>query len=207
MMPLITKDSLNPSETINRYWDKTQRCWAIKLLPGQVYVTSNNNEILTTTLGSCVSACIRDNKLGIGGINHFMLPESKKGGSDLWLDMAARYGSFAMEILINEILKKGGYRDNLEVKLTGGGRIVANMSDVGKHNIAFAKSYVARENLTLLAEDLGGVHPRKIIYNPITGMLKIKKLRSLHNDTILLREEQYQHTLAKMPDAGNVELF
>lgn len=199
--------SENGFEHINRYWDKTQFRWAAKLLPGQVYVTRRADEVLVTTLGSCVSACVRDAKLGVGGMNHFMLPHVSESGQDSWLDMATRYGSYAMEHLINEILKLGGNRQSLEIKLTGGGRVISTMTDIGERNIAFARRYVQQENLTLMAEDLGDRFARKVMYYPATGQLRVKKLRQLHNATVINRERQYEQILAALPDTGSVELF
>lgn len=136
-----------------------------------------------------------------------MLPLKHQHGSDDWMDSATRYGSYAMEHLINDILKAGGNRNNLEVKLTGGGKIVANMSDVGLRNIEFALDYLKTENLTVLSQDLGDVYPRKILYFPESGRLLVKRLRSLHNETLLEREKSYQHELEIQPDSGGVELF
>lgn len=192
---------------INRYWDRANSCWAAKILPGEYYVTNQPGEIIATTLGSCVSACIRDKVFGIGGMNHFMLPLKHEHGTEDWMDSATRYGSYAMEHLINDILKNGGHRENLEVKLTGGGQIIANMSDVGERNIAFALDYLQTENLEILVQDLGDIYPRKVIYFPDSGRLRIKKLRTLHNDTLVKREEAYQQELDVQPDSGGVELF
>ena len=192
---------------VNRYWDRTHKIWVAKILPGEYYVSVNPDEAIATTLGSCVSACIRDKVFGIGGMNHFMLPLKSEHTSDDWMDSATRYGSFAMEHLINDILKHGGNRNNLEVKLTGGGKIMQNMSDVGARNIEFALEYLQTENIDLIIQDLGNIFPRKVMYYPTTGRLKVKKLRSLHNDTLIQREQAYQQELDVQPDSGGVELF
>ena len=123
------------------------------------------------------------------------------------MDSATRYGSFAMEHLINDILKQGGNRNNLEVKLTGGGKIMANMSDVGARNIEFAIEYLQTENLDVIIQDLGDIYPRKVLYYPTTGRLRVKKLRTLHNETLVQREQAYQNELNVQPDSGGVELF
>lgn len=194
-------------EHVNRYWDPNNEVWAAKILPGEYYVTQNSKEVIATTLGSCVSACIRDKVFGIGGMNHFMLPLKNQHGSDGWIDSATRYGSYAMEHLINDILKAGGKRKNLEVKLTGGGKIVANMSDIGLRNIEFVLDYLKIENLSILSQDLGDVYPRKVLYYPDSGRMLVKRLGSLHNETLLEREKFYQHELEIQPDSGGVELF
>ncbi len=194
-------------EHVNRYWDRSQNSWSAKILPGEYYVTTQPNEIVATTLGSCVSACIRDKVFGIGGMNHFMLPLKSEHASDDWMNSATRYGSYAMEHLINDILKNGGNRNNLEVKLTGGGKIMQNMSDVGARNIEFALEYLQTENLDVIVQDLGDIYPRKVIYYPATGRLRVKKLRSMHNETLIQREQAYQHELDVQPDSGGIELF
>ncbi|OGT00565.1 MAG: hypothetical protein A3K04_04015, partial [Gallionellales bacterium RBG_16_56_9] len=143
-------------EHIRRKWNVAYGIHAARLLPGEYYVTVGDEGIYTT-LGSCISACIRDRVSGVGGMNHFMLPVA--ADEHTWkttsVSAATRYGNFAMEKLINIILKNGGQRQNLEVKLFGGGRIMQNMSDVGMLNIAFARDYLQTEGLKVVAEDVG----------------------------------------------------
>lgn len=198
---------LKEFEHVNRYWDRIHQTWAAKILPGEYYVTPHPHEVIATTLGSCVSACIRDKELGIGGMNHFMLPLKSEHSTDDWMGMATRYGSFAMEHLINDILKLGGNRNNLEVKLTGGGRIMANMCDVGAQNIKFVLAYLQTENIDVVIQDLGDIYPRKVLYWPTTGRLRVMRLKTLHNNTVVEREESYLHELVVQPDSGSVELF
>lgn len=198
--------ALRGFENINRYWDKVHASWGAKILPGEYYVTIHD-EIITTVLGSCVSACIRDRKLGVGGMNHFMLPASSDMDITSAGSAAARYGNFAMEHLVNSILKAGGNRQNFEVKIFGGGKILTNMTDVGKKNIEFIREYVKTENMTVVSEDLGDLFPRKVMFHPASGKAFVKRLRSLHNDTVIERERNYMSDIAKKPDAGDVELF
>ena len=138
-------------------------------------------------------------------MNHFMLPADNSGSTKL--SESARYGNFAMEMLINEILKNGGQKQNLEVKIFGGGKILRNMTDVGERNIAFAISYIKTEGLTLLSSDVGSPHPRKVYYFPETGRVRIKKLRKLHNETVIERETDYMKNLVQKPVEGDIELF
>jgi len=194
-------------EHINRYWDPAHNTWVAKILPGQYYITQQSNEAVATTLGSCVSACIRDKKLGIGGMNHFMLPVKADYANDDWMDSAMRYGSFAMEYLINQILRHGGSRNNLEVKLAGGGKVIAKMSDVGARNIDFVLDYLRIEGMAVEAQDLGDIYPRKVMYYPSSGRMRIKRLRTLQNETLFQREQAYQQELDVQPDAGEIELF
>lgn len=194
---------------INRYWDKRLNMPAAKILPGEYYVTTED-EVITTVLGSCVSACIRDRLFGVGGMNHFMLPESEHGGWGGATDLtstATRYGNYAMEHMINDILKHGGHRSNLEVKLFGGGRIINGTSDVGARNIEFVRCYLRTEGLTVVSEDLGDIYPRKILYYPRTGRVRMKKLKHMHNTTVIEREQAYRRDLEQSPIAGEIELF
>ena len=190
-------------EKINRFWDKTRGIYTAKILPGEFYVTITD-EGISTVLGSCISACVRDKKLGVGGMNHFMLPAT---GGDGALGSANRYGNFAMENLINEILKNGGARENLEVKIFGGGKILQNMTDVGERNIKFVREYIELEGLKLVSEDVGDNCPRKVVYFPATGKALMKRLRSLHNETVVSREQSYMKDLDVKPDQGDIELF
>ena len=195
-------------EHVRRSWNNTYGTYAARLLPGEYYVTVNDEGVYTT-LGSCISACIRDRVTGVGGMNHFMLPAS--ADADGWkstsLSAATRYGNFAMEHLINVILKNGGQRHNLEVKLFGGGRILQNMTDVGMRNIVFVRDYIQTEGLRVVAEDVGDIYPRMVVYFPATGKVRVKRLRSLHNNTIVEEEIRYISTVESKPVGGDIELF
>lgn len=193
-------------EHIRRYWDRTHNSFAAKILPGEFYVT-RADEAIITSLGSCVSACIRDRIYRIGGMNHFMLPEAaghiETHVSDL--TEAARYGSYAMEQLINEILKAGGRRNNLEVKLVGGGQVIAAMSsDIGARNIHFAEEYVAKDSLAVVGSCLGGTWPRRVVYFPASGKVKVKKMRS---QEVLAQERVYQDQVSHQHIEDDIELF
>jgi chemotaxis protein CheD len=195
-------------EKINRYWDRAHRMPAAKILPGEYYVTTND-EIITTVLGSCVSACVWDTLFGVGGMNHFMLPLRKGqgwGGDDL-LSTATRYGNYAMEHMINQILTHGGHRNNLAVKIFGGGKIIHEMSNIGAQNIEFVRNYIESEGLRLLSEDVGDIYPRKVVFFPSNGRVRVKKLKNLHNNTVVNRERVYQQDLEEKPVEGTVELF
>lgn len=191
----------------NLYYDRTFDMEASKIVPGEYYVT-RREMVLVTVLGSCVAACIRDKTNGIGGMNHFMLPKSthKKVG---WLSASARYGAYAMEVMINQILKQGAKRENLEAKVFGGAAVIKNMSlmNVGDDNAKFALEYLRKERIPVIAEDLLGNMPRKVYFFPATGKVLVKKLNSLPNDTIIVREQEYSARLSKTGIAGDIELF
>lgn len=197
-------------EHVRRSWNNQFQSYAARILPGEFYVT-RNQEGVATTLGSCISACIRDKVLGIGGMNHFMLPATDV--SDLAsvraanLSDATRYGNHAMEHLINQIMHNGGRRQNLEVKVFGGGRIMAGMTDVGLANITFVRDYLAMEGLSVVAEDVGDIYPRMVIFFPATGVARVKRLRSLHNNVIVDEERRYVDSIKKQPVSGDIELF
>jgi chemotaxis protein CheD len=201
--------SLPGYDHIKRYWDQNHHACIAKILPGEFYVT-RHDEILITVVGSCVTACIRDAIYGIGGMNHFMLPVQTVISSGQWertqVSAANRYGNVAMERLINEILKYGGKRYNLEIKLFGGGRILPNMANIGQQNINFIKNYIQLESLSLLAEDLGDIYPRKIMFYPQSGRVRVKKLRAMEY-TVVEREIAYRLTLQNAPIEGDVDLF
>jgi len=196
-------------EGINRYWDRRMNLPAAKILPGEFYVSAQG-ELISTVLGSCVSACVRDKVIGVGGMNHFMLP-AKNLSDDRWdkgsASASLRYGNWAMEYLINEIIKQGGNKKNFEVKLFGGGQVLNNMTNIGQRNIDFVRAYLFREGLSVVAEDLGDVFPRKVLYFPDTGAVKMKKLRRVHNDTVEKREKAYIKTMDNQPVGGDIELF
>jgi chemotaxis protein CheD len=197
-------------EHVRRSWNETYQSYAARILPGEYYVT-RQDEGVYTTLGSCISACIRDKVLGIGGMNHFMLPATESSEADAWKassqSSATRYGNYAMEHLINEIMRNGGKRANLEVKVFGGGRILQNMTDVGQRNIAFIRDYLKTEGLQVVSEDVGETFPRMVVYFPTTGRVRVKRLRSLHTNTIATQEISYIDTLKSKPVTGDVELF
>jgi chemotaxis protein CheD len=195
---------------IQRLWDRHNERWSARILPGEYFVT-RSDELITTVLGSCISACMRDPKTGVGGMNHFMLPEDTTNGSSSWMDPAAgmstRYGSFAMECLVNDLLKLGAQRERLEVKLTGGGRILASMSDVGKRNIEFAHNWLRMEGFRIAGEDVGDVFPRRVQYFPLTGRVLMCRLRLQDEREVASRETQYMSNLRSAPAGNDVELF
>jgi chemotaxis protein CheD len=191
----------------NIYFDNHFDLEAAKLLPGEYYVTERNM-VLVTVLGSCVSACIRDRLSGIGGMNHFMLPDARQD-QDNPAGLSARYGAFAMEVLINSLISMGAQRTLLEAKLFGGGNVLPGMTtmNIGQRNADFALRFLSAEKIRVVARDLIDVYPRKVYYVPKTGKVLVKKLRNLHNDTIYRREIAYGAHLIKEEVAGDVELF
>jgi chemotaxis protein CheD len=177
------------------------------ILPGEFFV-SKEPMVVYTVLGSCISACIRDPLAGVGGMNHFMLPEPRDKGHDSWGE-STRYGSFAMESLINEILKRGGLRGRLEIKLFGAGKIYEGNIDVGANNAKWVLQYLESEGLPVVKTDLGDVFPRKVYYFTDSGRVLMKKLERIKNRTIVERENEYSSKIQqpKQQPEEDVTLF
>ena len=188
----------------NRYFDRQFDVEAVKVLPGEYFVTTSEM-MLVTVLGSCVSACIRDREKGLGGMNHFMLADADSADQVA----SARYGTYAMEVLINHLLKLGARRSSLEAKVFGGGRVMATLtsSQVGDKNASFVLNYLKTEGIQVKAQDLLDVHPRKVYFFPFSGRVLVKKLVRMHNDTVARREKEYADRLNEGPVAGDIELF
>lgn len=190
----------------NLYYDRTFDRDAAKILPGEYYFT-HKDMVIVTVLGSCVSACIRDRISGVGGMNHFMLPGD--GEPDSPISASMRYGTYAMEMLINDVLKAGGRRENLEAKVFGGGNVLSGFTsiNVGQRNAQFVRHYLRAEKIRVLAEDLNDIYPRKVYFFPRTGKVLVKKLKQMNNNTLVNREQDYAKRLQAAPVSGDVELF
>ena len=178
----------------------------VRVLPGAYYTTTTKDEMIVTILGSCVAACVRNPRTGYGGMNHFMLPQSDKsdwGGTN----SAMRYGNFAMEALINDVLKTGCARSELEIKLFGGANLYNGPSMVGAQNTEFALSYLRTEGLPLHSHDLGGPRGRRIHYFPATGKVKRLLLKPTTDQRLIRSEQDYIQSLQQQPIEGEVDLF
>lgn len=190
------------------YFDRTFDLDAAKISPGEYYFT-DKNMLIVTVLGSCVSACIRDTVSGIGGMNHFMLPDSAKADRDSPVSESMRYGTYAMEVLINQLLRNGARRENLEAKIFGGGNVLRSFTtnNVGDRNADFVKRYLKDEGIRVTGEDLLDIYPRKVYFFPKTGKVLVKKLKQLNNYTLVKREEAYSSKLKTNDVGGEVDLF
>jgi chemotaxis protein CheD len=179
------------------------------VLPGDFKITTQPDEVISTLLGSCISACIRCKKTGIGGLNHFLLP-SLKGRNLVDDSQAMRYGDYAMEVLIGAILRNGGSRSDLEAKIFGGANMFDSVSEktVGRSNIQFVLDFINSEGISLIAEDIGGTSGRKIYFHPTSGKVKIQKLHKIKEADVKDSETKYSHNLDnKDTDLGTIELF
>lgn len=191
----------------NHYFDRNFNMEAAKILPGEYY-TTGRDMVIVTVLGSCVAACIRDRVSGVGGMNHFMLPDSGHDQANP-LSTSARYGTYAMEILLNQLAKMGAARTNLEAKVFGGGNVLRGftVANVGDRNAKFVLDFLATEKIRVVAQDLLDIYPRKVYFFPKTGKVLVKKLKRVHNNTIIEREEEYSSRLLYSKVEGDVELF
>lgn len=176
------------------------------ILPGEFFV-SQTPMVIYTVLGSCISACIRDPIARVGGMNHFMLPAPKEHQScDAWGGESTRYGSFAMEQLINGILKRGGMKQRLEVKLFGAGKIYEGSIDVGARNTEWVLRYLQTEGFSVASSDLGDMFPRKVYYFTDSGRVLMKKIERIKNLTIYDRESDYQNRLRQEQQQTQVDV-
>ena len=175
-----------------------------KILPGDYFATTEDL-VLSTVLGSCVAACIWDAAIPVGGMNHFMLPDGQAEGDA----PSARYGLFAMETLINDLVKLGALRSNLRAKVFGGGRVLKHITsiNVGNKNSEFVMRFLQNESIPVLGHDLEGVWARKVNFYPLTARVLVKRMNPSDDETLIRTETEYSRSLKKKPVAGNIELF
>jgi len=191
-------------EQVKRSYDAASGRDVVKIFSGDWHVSTNKNEMLATILGSCVAACIRDPMMGIGGMNHFLLPGE---GSARPTDAATRYGVYAMESLINGILKAGGRKDRLEIKVFGGGNVINNSSGIGSKNAAFIRDFLKREGYSIASEDLEGNLPRRVHYFPDTGRVMLRRLKRKEDLRLVEEENSYRERITNKPVEGDIDLF
>jgi chemotaxis protein CheD len=190
-----------------RFHDKVLDREFVRVLPGDYFATLDNLAI-TTVLGSCVAACIYDAQLPVGGMNHFMLPTAGvASGSEA--GASGRYGIFAMEMLINELLKLGATRSRLRAKVFGGGRVIKGMTsiNVGERNAEFVLEFLGNERIPVVSQDMLDIFARKVLFFPLTGRALVKRIDPDAEESVLSTETEYRKALEKRPIAGDVELF
>lgn len=204
--PGVGADAGLEASTGRRFFDAATSSWMVKVFPGEFYVTEKMDEVLVTVLGSCVSACIRDPLAAIGGMNHFMLPHHSSGtwGDDL---RSTRFGNFAMEKLVNELIKAGCSRERMEIKVFGGGNVTDTSNEIGSENAEFVLRYLAAEGLRCAARDLGGTQPRRIHYYPATGRVVRRLLGAGERLAVGREEHDYGSRLLKQQPSGEIQLF
>lgn len=199
----LKAQSRKPGEASFFYKDHHFQYDAVKVLPGEYFV-SNEDLVIMTVLGSCIAACIWDGKVRAGGMNHFMLPDGDGA------EGAGRYGSYAMELLINEMLKKGARRESMQAKIFGGAQVMAGFTtmNVGERNTKFVLDYLATERIPVVSQDVLDIHPRKVCFFPVTGKALVKRLAHSHPETLAVEERKGNAaTVAKATAGGSIDLF
>jgi len=199
----LAKTDDEASSSPRRFLHPGDGAWHVQIIQGETFVTTAPDEVLTTVLGSCVAACIRDAVAGVGGMNHFLLPGTDGG------DRNARcYGVNAMELLINGLMKHGALRNRMEAKLFGGANVMAGFSDIGFHNSEFATRFLQDEGIRLVGGDIGGNNPRRIEYWPLSG--RARQMSVGDNREGIVRQELALTRRAKSAvanESNDVELF
>jgi chemotaxis protein CheD len=194
-----------------RYSGKFGRNMVI-IYPGEFHVSTQ--DIIATVLGSCISVCIKDRKTGIAGMNHFMLPGDARS-EDMFLSASAKYGMFAMEQLINEMIKKNGSRKDFEAKVFGGGHVLnfrKTDGNVPEANIEFVRAFLRMEQIAIVKEDVGGYAGRKILFFPETAKVLLRRLESAVDSRIIQAEQSYKTKLFREKEklqqaGGDLTLF
>lgn len=185
------------------FYDQHFQFNAVKVLPGEYFV-SDENIVITTVLGSCISACLWDRRVHIGGMNHFMLPDGDSA------DASGRYGSYAMELLINEMLKNGARRETMQAKIFGGAQVMRGFTtmNVGERNTSFVVDYLRDEKIPLVSEDVLEIFPRKVCFFPATGKAMVKRLAATHGEALVAQEKPGNaKKMAQTTEGGSVVLF
>lgn len=190
-----------PGEASFFFYDAHFRTDAVKVLPGEYYV-DNEDIAVMTTLGSCIAACLWDRQARVGGMNHFMLPE---GAGD-----SGRYGSYAMELLINEMMKRGASRQTMEAKVFGGGAVISGMNtiNVGERNTKFVTEFLNTERIAIVSKDVLDIYPRKVCFLPASGKAMVKRLAATNTDALLAQDRvAAQKAAPASTGGGSVDLF
>jgi chemotaxis protein CheD len=197
----LKSQARKPGEASFFFYDAHFKNDAVKILPGEYFV-HDEDMLIMTTLGSCIAACIWDRNARIGGMNHFMLPE---GSGD-----SGRYGSYAMELLINELLKRGASRLTLEAKVFGGGQVISGMNtmNVGERNTQFVMDYLKTEHITVVSKDVLDIYPRKVCFLPASGKAMVKRLAAANTEALLAQDRvAVQKAVPSVTGGGSVDLF
>ncbi len=190
-----------PGEASFFFYDAFFKNDAVKILPCEYFVY-HEDILIMTTLGSCIAACLWDREARIGGMNHFMLPEGDAG--------SGRYGSYAMELLINEMMKRGATRATLEAKVFGGGQVIDGMNtmNIGERNTAFVMDYLKTERIPIVSKDVLGIHPRKVCFLPASGKAMVKRLASANTAALAAQDRAaQQQAVPQSTGGGSVDLF
>ena len=193
-----------PGEASFFFWDAHFKIESVKVLPGEFYVDSSEI-VISTTLGSCIAACLWDRDRRIGGLNHFMLPDGPSAGTA----GGGRYGAYAMDQLIGELVKRGAQRSSLEAKIFGGGSVIDGMNaiQIGERNTQFVLDYLRTERIPVVSKDVMDIYPRKVAYLPSSGKALVKRLLPRSAEAVVAQEQQARQRAAASELGGSVDLF
>jgi chemotaxis protein CheD len=195
-----------PGEASFFFYDSHFKNDAVKILPGEYFVY-HEDMLIMTTLGSCIAACLWDRNARIGGMNHFMLPQGMGQGAD---NESGRYGSYAMELLINEMMKRGASRSSMEAKVFGGGQVISGMNtmNVGERNTSFVIDYLKTERIPILSKDVLDIYPRKVCFLPASGKAMVKRLAATNPEALVAQDRAAaQRAVPASTGGGSVDLF
>lgn len=195
-----------PGEASFFFYDSHFKNDAVKILPGEYFVY-HEDMLIMTTLGSCIAACLWDRNARIGGMNHFMLPQGMGQGAD---NESGRYGSYAMELLINEMMKRGASRSSMEAKVFGGGQVISGMNtmNVGERNTSFVIDYLKTERIPILSKDVLDIYPRKVCFLPASGKAMVKRLAATNPEALVAQDRAAaQRAVSSSTGGGSVDLF
>lgn len=199
----------NVSQYYSRFYHQYKQHHIVKVLPGGVYST-NEPEMISTGLGSCVAACMWDPIKGVGGMNHFLLPSDERAyskGQTGVITCETRYGPHAMELLISQLLAKGASRSHLQMKVFGGAQMLGKQSAIGEKNAHFILHYAKQENLQVASYDLGGVEPRRILFDPMSGRVLLKRIPFAEVDQLEANYASQLKRSAQFDAPDEMELF
>ncbi len=205
--PGVRGPGAGPTDARRRYLDQGIGATVIQVLQGDCYVSAAPDEVLTTVLGSCVSACVRDPVARCGGMNHFLLPAGRERPVEDIAAASLRYGSFAMEQLINTVMASGGHRERLEIKVFGGANVMRGMTAIGHRNADFVEEFLRSEGFEVAAQHLRGIWPRKIQFFPHSGQVRMRELKDGSATGLIGREVREGPRVAANPAGGTIELF
>ena len=196
----LKAETRKPGEASFFFYDAHFKNDAVKILPGEYFVHSEDMLIMTT-LGSCIAACIYDRNAKVGGMNHFMLPEGS--------DDSGRYGSYAMELLINEMMKRGASKARMEAKIFGGGAVISGMNslNVGERNTNFVIDYLKLERIPIVSKDVMDVYPRKVCFLPASGKAMVKRLAGANTSALAAQDIAARQAVPQSTGGGSVDLF
>jgi chemotaxis protein CheD len=190
-----------PGEASFFFYDAHFKNEAVKVLPGEYYCDTEDLLVMTT-LGSCIAACLWDRQARVGGMNHFMLPD---GAGD-----SGRYGSYAMELLINEMMKRGASRLTMEAKVFGGGAVISGMNsiNVGERNTQFVLEFLATERIPVVSKDVMDIYPRKVCFLPFSGKAMVKRLAPANAEALVAQDRAAaQKAVPQNTGGGSIDLF